>query len=156
MRDIGHHIQGLLPQVFRSGGDHAPAEEIQSLLLHNNLEHLHGLISGQLVLWEEEHSYAVLPLASQADSRGFGGLSEEAVGNLKHDSYAVSGFPFCVLSGPVLQILHDVEGLVHCFMGLESLNIGYRSDSTVIVFESGVIQSRIFFLPVHSSASFPV
>ena len=81
-------------------------------------------------------------------------LFKKAVGNLKHDANAVAGLALGVLAGPVLQILHDVECLIDCLMGLDAFDVGNRPDSAVVMLKTRVVQSWLFLFGIHKHTSF--
>ena len=114
--NVRHHFQCPLPQDFRGSGNYPPSQKGKPFLFHNDLKHLHCLVAGQLILGKEEHTHAVFPLASNVDAQRFCYFLKKAVGNLQHDTHAVTGFAFSVLTGSVFQIFHNVECLVDCLM----------------------------------------
>ena len=103
------------------GGHVPPAQEGHALLGHDDLQHLLGLGTLQGVGGEKEHAHAVIPLAAQADALGGGRLHHQLVGHLEHDAHAVAGLAGGVLAGAVLQLFHDLQGVIHGFVGLDAL-----------------------------------
>ena len=76
------------------------------------------------------------------------------MGNLEHDANAVARLALGVLAGPVFQILHDVECLIDCLMGLDAFDIGNRPDSAVVMLKTRVVQSWLFLFGIHKHTSF--
>ncbi len=105
--DMGHTASRLLPQHLRMDRHVPPAQELQSLLVHNDLQHLLGLGPPDPVLGEEEHPHAIIPFTPQSDSEVTGGFYHQPVGHLEQQAHAVAGLSGGVLSGAVLQLFHD-------------------------------------------------
>ena len=57
----------------------SPAEEFQSFLLHDDLEHLHCLLTLKLILWEEEHTNTIITFLSKLQAKLLCCLLEELV-----------------------------------------------------------------------------
>ena len=139
--DAGHTAAGLVAQNVGTGGYLPPAKEGQALLLADDLEQLLRLIAGQLLLREEEHTHAVFPFAAQSNSGLRSRLRKEFVSDLKQNADTVAGFALGVLTGPVFQMLHDLQGIVKGLVALSSLDVHHRADAAVVVLEPWVIQS---------------
>ncbi len=103
----GHLLQRFGAQNLRVRGHLSPAQEMHAFLFHDDLEHFLRLIAFQFILGQEKHADSIFPFASQPDPARLTGLLEKAVGDLDHDAHAVTGLSLCILSGPVLQVLHD-------------------------------------------------
>ena len=82
LNNIGHLFHSLLSNPVRMNGQIPPSKERKPFLFHNNLQHLPGLTSGQLVLGKEKHSHSILPLSSQFNPKRFCHLLKKAMGNL--------------------------------------------------------------------------
>ena len=121
-------------------GDIPPSQKGHALLGHDDLHHLLGLGAFEIVLGEKEHTYAVVPLISQVNAFGGGGLRHKCVGNLDHQAYAIAGLTRCVLACPVLQFFHDFQRIVHRLMGPPAPQIHYGADAAGVVLEPGIIQ----------------
>ena len=149
--DIRHTGSRPAAKHLRAYRHLPPAQEGEALALYDGLKHLPGLVLFQLVLGEEEHADAVFPLAANIDSFLLAGFLKKAVGNLQQDPHAVSGLALRVLSGPVLQVLHDLQSLAHHLMALPSVQIHHSPDAAVVVLQRGAVQSLISFhnLPPH-------
>ena len=104
------------------------------------MKHLFGLAAPQRILWEEEHTDAVVPLTAQADALLLRYPGEKAVGDLQQDAHAVAGLPGGVLARPVLQLLHDLQGVVHRGVGFPALDVHHAADAAGVVLKPGVIQ----------------
>ncbi len=97
------------------------------------------MVSGKLVLRKEKHAYAVFPLLSNLYAQRLCYLFEKFMGDLKHDSNSVSCLSFRILTCTVLQILYDMESLLHRFVSLHALYVGNRSNAAVIMLKAGII-----------------
>ena len=95
-----------------------------------------------LVLGEEEHADTVFPLVAQADVQLIGHLGEELVADLQHDAHAVAGLALGILTGAVLQTLHDAQGIADRLMALAALDVHHSADAAGIVLELRVIQAK--------------
>ena len=109
----GHAVQRLLAQDLRMDRHLSPAQEADALLVGDDLQHLLGLIAQEPVLRHKEHAHAVVPGAAQGDATGCRRLFEEFMGNLQQDAHAVAGLSGGVLAGPVLQLFHDFQRVIH-------------------------------------------
>ena len=132
--------------LLRMDGQISPSQELKPFLFYNNLKHLFGLISCKLILRKEKHTNTIGSLLSQLDTKKLCHLLKKTVRNLKHNSYAVSCLALCILSCPVLQILYNVQSLVHGFMTFYAFNISNRTNSAVIMLKSGIVQSETFII----------
>ena len=144
--DGGHAVPRLLPHGIGVYGHFAPCQKLQSLLAGDHLEQLHGLCPQVLVLGEEEHTHAVLPLVAQPDVQLLGHLGEELVADLQQDAHAVAGLALGVLTGAVLQPLHDGQCIVHRLVAFTSLDVHHSADAAGIVLELRVVQTKGGFL----------
>ena len=141
--DVGHAGQRLLPQSVRLNGHLAPAEELHALLLHDDLEHLLRLVAAQGVLWEEEHTDAVVPLAAEMDALLLRHAGEEAVRDLQQNADAVAGLPRRVLAGAVLQLFHDLQRVVHGGVGLAPLDVHHAANAAGVVLKVRVVKAPL-------------
>ena len=141
LHDGRHLLQRLGAQNLRVRRHLSPAEKTHALFFDNDFEHLLCLIAFQFVLRQEEHADAVFPLAARLHAQRPAGLEEEFMGNLYHDPHAVAGFAFRILSGPVLQILHNAQRIFHGFMRLHAFDIDDSADSAVVVFKPRIVHS---------------
>ena len=62
------------------------------------------------------------------------------MGDLKQDTYTVSGLSFRIFSGAVLQVLHDVKRALHGLMTFNPFAVHHCSDSAVIMFKRRAVQ----------------
>ena len=131
-----------MAQNLRAGGHFPPAQEGQAFLLADDLKQLFRLIARKLLLREEEHADAVLPLAAKSDSDLCRRLPEELMADLKQNAHAVAGFALGVLTGPVFQVLHDLQRIVKGLVTLAALDVHNRADAAVVMLVPGIVQSR--------------
>jgi hypothetical protein len=115
------------------GGHVPPAQKFHALLGHDDLHHLFGLGPAQTVLREEEHAHAVVALSAQLYLLNQRGPLHKLVGHLYHDAHAVAGLARRVLAGPVLQLLHDLQGAVHRLTRLCAAEIHHRPYAAGVV-----------------------
>ena len=113
VHDDRHAVACPLAEHPGADGNLAPAQEVQPFLPAQRLDHPHGLCPEQFVLWEEEHSHTVVTLSAERYSARLRRFLEEGVAYLGEDSHPVAGLAARVLARPVLQLLHDAEGVVH-------------------------------------------
>ena len=99
-----------------------------------------------LVLGEEEHTHAVLPLVAQPDVQLLGHLGEELVADLQHDAHAVTGLAFSILAGTMLQPLHNGQRIVHRLMALAALDVHHSANAAGIVLKLWIVQTKGVFL----------
>ena len=149
--NIGHHVHGLPAENFRRSGYLSPSQEGHTLFAHNNLKHLHGLAADQFILGEEKHTHAIRSLVSYLKAQVFSHLLKKSVGNLEHDTHAVSCLALSVFSCPVFQIFNNMKGLVHCAVAPYPLYIGHCADAAVIMLKTWFIQSWLFLFGFHRS-----
>ena len=113
LEDGGHAVPGPVTQHLRRHRHLPPAQEIQPFLLTDDLKHLFGPAAQQRVLGKKEHAHAVVPLLSQGHALLRHRPQEEPVGYLEHQTHAVPNLTGGVLAGPVLQLLHNFQRVVH-------------------------------------------
>ena len=114
----------------------SPAEKVQSFFPDDDLEDLLRLISFQLILREEEHADAVIPLSIDRDAERLTDLLEKPVRDLKQDPHAVPGLSLRIFSRSVLQMLYDLERSRYGTVAFLSLDIYDRADPAVVVLKA--------------------
>ena len=144
--DGGHTVPCLLAHGVGVYRHLAPCQKLQPLLAGDYLEQLHGLCPQVLILGEEEHSHAVLPLVAQPDVQFLGYLGEELVADLQQDAHAIAGLALGVLTGAVLQPLHNGQRIVHGLVTFASLDVHHSADAAGIVLKLWVVQTKGGFL----------
>ena len=144
LHDIGHAFHRTLSQHRGHAGNLTPAEEGESLLFHDDLEHLLRLIPLQFILGEEEHADAVFPLSAKLNSQRLCHLPEKVMGDLRQDTHAVAGLSFRILSCAVLQIFHDLQRIFHGGTGFYSLDVHTRADTAVVMLKPLLMQGRLW------------
>ena len=142
LHDVRHFFNGLVTDLLRVNWKSSPAEELQSLFLDDNLQHLFGLVSGKLILGEEEHANAVFALITKLNAKRLCYLLKEFVGDLQHDADTVSGLSFRVFTGAMLEILYNVESLLHGAVTLDAFDIGYGTDTAVVMLKARIVKTR--------------
>ena len=75
------------------------------------------------------------------DGEGCRCFFKEFMGNLKQDTHPIAGLTGGVLAGAVLQLFHDLQGVVHRLVGGMAVNSNHRADAAGVVFPLGNIQS---------------
>ena len=71
---------------------------------------------------------------------------KKPVRDLCQDPDSVSGFSFCILAGPMLQVLHDRKGVIHQTMALAAFHIDNGADPAVIMLEGRIIKPLLLYL----------
>ena len=140
--DGGHTVAGLLAHGVRVDGHLAPCQKFEALFAGHQLKQLHGLGPQVLVLREEEHTHAVFPLVAEGDVPLVGDLGEELVADLEHDAHAVAGLALGVLTGAVLQPLHDGERVAHGLVALAALDVHHSADAAGVVLKLWVVKAE--------------
>ena len=144
LHDAGHTLHRPLSQHGRVTGNLTPAEEGESFLFHDDLEHLLCLVPLQFILGKEEHADAVFPLSAQLDSQRLCHLPEKVMGDLRQDAHTVTGLSFRILSCAVLQIFHDLQRVFHGGTGFCSLNVHTRADTAVVMLKPLIMQGCLW------------
>ena len=130
--DAGHGVPGRGSQDLRVQRHLTPAQKGDPLLAADDLEELLGLAALQILLGEEEHTNAVVPLLPQVESKG----AVELVGHLQQHADAVAYLPGGILTGPVLQPLHNGQCIVHHIVAGNAVDIHNGTDAAGIVLET--------------------
>ncbi len=138
-----------MPQYIGKGGNLPPAQKLQPLFLCDNFKHFLCLIAAELLLWEEEHSYAVLSLPADFDAQRFTDSGEKFMWNLCQDAHAVAGLTLCVFPRPVFQILNDFQGILHRGTALLSVDIDTGADPAVIMLKGFPVKGRLRNFSLH-------
>ena len=144
--DGGHTVAGFLAHGVRVHGHLAPGQKFQALFAGDHLEQLHGLGPQVFVLGEEEHAHAVFALVAQADVHFLGHFGEELVADLQQDAHAVAGLALGILTGAVLQPLHDGQCIVHGLVALAALDVHHSADAAGVVLKLWIVQAKGVFL----------
>ena len=144
--DGGHAVPGLLAHGIGVYRHPAPCQKLKPLLVGDQLKQLHGLCPQVLVLGEEEHADTVFPLVAQADVQLIGHLGEELVADLQQDAHAVAGLALGILTGAVLQTLHDGERIADGLVAFAALDIHHSANAAGIVLKLWIVQTKGVFL----------
>ena len=80
------------------------------------------------------------PLFSKRNPKLSGLFLKKFVGNLEQNTNSVSSLTVRVLTGPVLQIFDDREGIADEPVALSPLYVGDRAYPAVVMFKRGVIK----------------
>ncbi len=124
----------------RHSGHVAPAQKFQPFLLCNDLKHLFGLISLQLILREKEGAHTVFPLAADLKTERSCHPDHKLMRHLRENTHAVSRLALRVLSGSVLQILHNLKRILHSGAALFAFDVDAGADTAVVVFKLRPVQ----------------
>ena len=112
-----------------------PAEETESVLLGDDLEHTLREGPLQLILREEKHTDTVVALVTQLDALRECHLLKEAVADLQEDADAVADLAARVLTSAVLELFHDVQCIVQDARILVAVDVHDAADSAGILGE---------------------
>ena len=63
------------------------------------------------------------------------------MGDLEQDAHAVAGLALGVLAGPVLQLLHDLQGVVHRGVAPAAPDVHHGADAAGVVLKPWVVQT---------------
>ena len=132
LADIGHGFPGPLPQYLRVHGYIPPAQETDPLFPADHFQKLLCLTAFQAILGKEEHADTVVPFLPQRDPQ----LGEKAMTNLDHDSHAVAHFSGGILTGPVLQPLHNSQSIVHNAVAGDAVDADNGTDAAGIMLKA--------------------
>ena len=121
----------------------SPAQEFQSFLLHNDLEHLHCLLTLKLILWKEEHTDTIITFLSKLHAKLVRCLLEKLVRDLKQYTNTVTGLSFCILTGTMFQILHNPKCIADCLVCLNTLNVYYCTNTAVVMLKAAIIHALL-------------
>ena len=127
--DGRHAAPGSVPQDLRMNGDLPPEYDGHPLLAGDHLKKASGEGPLQAVAGQEEHTDSVVPLFPKVRAQLSGLICIEGVADLQKNAYAVAHRARSVLSGPVLQLLHDAEGVIHDTVFRRAVDLYHRPDS---------------------------
>ncbi len=142
LHNTGHTRQRLMPQNLRFGGHSPPAQKFQAFLLNDDFKHLFGLVPFQFILGKEKHPDAIFPLSAQGNPQRLRHFRKKAVRNLYQNTHAVACLALCVLTGPVLQIFHYFQGILHDLMAFHAPDIDTGANAAVVMLKALPIQRR--------------
>ena len=152
--DIRHTFPSFVAQDLRMDRDLTESQKFHSFFLHDDLKHFFRLVAFQLFLREKQLCDPVLSFFSQLDICLFADFGKEFMGDLKQNPHTVAGFPFCVFSRPVLQVLHNVERPLHRQMAFDPPAVHHGADPAVVMFKCGTIESLLLFSHTWSLLAF--
>ena len=108
---------------------------------HDDLEHLLRLQTRERVLREEDHADAVGARRAEILDPGFQRrLAHKPVRDLHHETHAVAGLAAGVAPGAVLQLLHDLERVVHRAVRLLAADADHRADAAGVVLKGRIVE----------------
>ena len=156
LEDARHFVPGSLAQNLRVHGHLPPAQESHAFLLGHQFELSLGLPAFQTIPRQEEHAHAVVPPSGQGDARLRRRPGKKRVGDLGEYAHPVAGLTLGILARPVLQLLHDLQGIVHCLMTGPALYVHHGANAAGVMLEFRAVQPSPFsrFFP-HASRLFP-
>ncbi len=137
LADAGHAVPCRRTENIRIGRNLPPSEEGQALLFRDDLQHPHGKGPLQSVLRQEAHSDAVISLAERLRILNAGILHrprKEAVTDLQQNADAVAHAAGCILSCPVFQLFHNMQGIVQHPVILMPVDVDDDADAAGIMF----------------------
>ena len=140
--DIRHTVQRLLAQNFGVRGHLAPAQKLHPLLAADDLEHFHGMGAPGLLLLKKEHTHSVVTLFRQADADLRRSLYKKLMADLQKNAHAVAGFSLGILTGTVLKMLHNVQGIGDGLVRFPALYIHDRANAAVVMLKLRLVQPR--------------
>ncbi|SKZ72239.1 Uncharacterised protein [Mycobacteroides abscessus subsp. abscessus] len=132
------------------GGYLAPAEHGQTLGLDDLLDALGGGRGVVRALRQEGDTGRVAALGGQFEVDNF---TQEAVGDLDHDSGTVAGVRLCARSTTVLQVDQRGDRLVHDVAAATTMHIDYKRNTARVVFVGRVIEPNGAWSVLHVFAS---
>ena len=112
------------------------AEEQAGIVTATSTEALPDLLrltARKRVLREEEHADTVFSLSADIHAQSLCDSCKKFVGDLGQNTDTVTGLAFRILTGSVLQILYDLQCILHGRAALLSVNIDTGSDTAVIM-----------------------
>ena len=132
--DRRHARCSSLPQDLRTHRHLSPSEEGQLLFADDHLHHPHGKHALHGISGEKQHTDPVFALFSQKDLLRGSSRFKESMGDLGQDPHAVAHLAGGVLAGTVIQLLHDVEGIIQHPVFSCPVYIDDRTDTAGIAF----------------------
>ena len=105
------------------------------------LEHPARIGHAPLVLREEQHGHAVVPLVREDLPALLRLLAEEAVRDLEQDAGAVARVALEARAAAVLEVHQDREGVVEDAVAARAVKVGERADTAGVVLELGPVQA---------------
>ena len=148
--DAGHGVPRRPAQDLGADGDLAPAEELDPVPGHDDLEHFARLEAPEGVLREKEHADAVAAGGAQVVQAELGsGFDHQLVGDLHHQADAVAGLAAGVLAGAVLQLFDDLECVVHRAAALLAADADDGADAAGVVLKRLPVQREIRMFSLH-------
>jgi len=136
-------------------GDLPPAKEGKAFFLYDDFKHLFCLIAGQLILGEEEHAHAVLPLLPEKVPAFLRDALKKRMGDLEHNPHAVAHLSGGILPRAVLQMLYDFQRVIHHPVAPAPLNIDYCADPAGIMFKCAAVKALLYLFHPVSSVLYP-
>ena len=130
-----HAVDRHLTEDLRMHRHLTPAEETESVLLGDDLEHTLREGPLQLVLREEKHADTVVALVTELDALHECRLLEEAVADLQEDADAVADLAARVLTGAVLELFYDMQCIVQDARILMAVDVYDAADTAGILGE---------------------
>lgn len=140
LQEMGPYALGLLADETFIDGHLPPAQHRLSLVLHDILKNPLLLLPEIMIAVSKNHAHPVLPLRRQAEPQHLALPLEKLMGNLGQYPGAVTAFLVRSLAAPVLQVLQNLQGIIHNAIGTLSLDIRHKTDTAGIMLIPRIIQ----------------
>ena len=155
LHDAGLRFPRGLAKHLRTYRHLSPAEEFHTVARNNDLQHLLRLQTLQRFLRQEEHPEAVASGRAQIINPDLPGcLHHQPVRDLHHQPDTVSGLAAGVLPCAMLQLLHNLQRVVHGTVALLAPDADDSSDPAGIMLHRRAVQRIVLFRQHGTSSSF--
>ena len=144
LHDTWHTLFCFVSENLRDHRNGSPAKKLQSFFFHDDLKHLFGLGTFDLMLREEKLCDTIFSFLTDIKALFLTGFFEKFMGNLQKDTYTVTGLAFRILTCTMLQMFYDPESICNSFMCFLSFDIDNCTDTTVVMLKFLAIQALIF------------
>lgn len=137
---MGPYALCLLADKALINGNLPPAQHRLPLFLHDFLKNTLLLLPEIMVPVRKNHAYTILPLLGQMEPQHLALPLEKLMGNLGQYPCAVAALLVRPLTAPVLQVLQNLQGIIHNAIGPFPLDIRHKTDTAGIMLIPRIIQ----------------
>ena len=133
LHDIRHAVSCNISKDLRINRRLPPTKELKAILFSYHFEHTHSEGSLKIILWEKEHTNAVVSGMTDINTKLLGFLFEKTMGNLCKNTYAVTDLAACILTCPMLKLLYYGKSIIQNFVVSMTVNIDDSADTTCVM-----------------------
>ena len=118
----------------------APAQEARPLFRNHLLKERLALFARAGILGQEDHPDAIFSGVGKLHTDIGCGALQELVRDLEENPGSITGTGITALRATMVEVLQDLQALLHHAVGLVPLDVDYKPDPAAVFFEPGIVE----------------